>query len=684
MYKERALTYSVLAHIRNKATLAKGTLDIFIPLIKRVISKMNLENIHSGKNIIEIKNYSDNLYNIDFPIPVLRKLLQIIAEECNSSGEKKFILYNDDAFVISEYLFTEFEVIIKTHKDEINSLEKLFKDFCESSDIKDFKSESIFKFIEKNKYSLSRYFSQSELTNGEDFTLEAEFVDFFKKFPPLYDQLKKIYLGSLLSSYIEYNPSNVKMGVELLLDTNFILGLLDLNTPESTHTCRTLIEIACNLGYKIRVLTDTIDEMRLLLKAKSENFSESFLVKKVYPEDIYNACDRRKLSRVDLERIADNLEAEFPKYSITIIYDTTKYKNIAKYSDEYKSLKKIRSSERSAMHDAIALNYVKHIRKKNIYDFENVNCWFLNNTINREGSTTYDPHGKQPYAIKADDLLNIIWLSNPKTTEQYDHSDIADIGLASLVSLTLNDSLPKATIIQELDDNIHKYASEILDDTDIVKLASRIANKQLKDIESINKLAKTDKEEFVKRLEKEADKQKKIDNARFERLEKEVNKIIQKSEELEKIRENYELKTKNNDEFVSSLKTENKEKDETIKELKDKLDSIEKNQKLEKKDEIIDNELKKWRNKSWRELFICLLLLLLSVACILYISNWSHIKAMEYIYSFKTNVLITSIVGLLVMIFNGFVLKSLYDKYRNYSNIENFKKSIKIPKELDE
>lgn len=53
MNKERAITYSLLAHIRNTGTLAKGPIDIFTPLIKRVLSKMNSDGVFKGKSLLE-------------------------------------------------------------------------------------------------------------------------------------------------------------------------------------------------------------------------------------------------------------------------------------------------------------------------------------------------------------------------------------------------------------------------------------------------------------------------------------------------------------------------------------------------------------------------------------------------------------------------------------------------------
>jgi elongation factor P--beta-lysine ligase len=159
MNKERAITYSLLAHIRNTGTLAKGPIDIFIPLIKRALSKMNSLGIFQGKSILEIKKTADDLYFIDFPIPVLKKILNEICKEINTNDKTHFVLYKDGAFSINEFTFIEFEEIIENQAKDIDELEDLFKQFCETSELKIENTESIFKFIEKNKFNLSKYIS---------------------------------------------------------------------------------------------------------------------------------------------------------------------------------------------------------------------------------------------------------------------------------------------------------------------------------------------------------------------------------------------------------------------------------------------------------------------------------------------------------------------------------------------
>ena len=155
--KERALTYSLLAHIRTKGQLVSGPIEVFIPLIKRVLSKLNEKGIFSGKSIMEIKEEADRLYSIDFPIPVLRSILSRIADQTNSKTNRYFELFQDDSFQIRNFAFTEFEDAIKIHSLEVDNIENLFREFCLSCGKGKIHSTSILDFIDKNRISLSKY-----------------------------------------------------------------------------------------------------------------------------------------------------------------------------------------------------------------------------------------------------------------------------------------------------------------------------------------------------------------------------------------------------------------------------------------------------------------------------------------------------------------------------------------------
>ncbi len=109
MTESKAITYSLLAHVRNSGTLIKGPIDPFIPLIKRALYKLNSKGIFSGKSIKEIHVISAELYAIDFPLPVLKTILQQIAKEVNTEEHANFQLYQDGAFALKNFFFEEFE-----------------------------------------------------------------------------------------------------------------------------------------------------------------------------------------------------------------------------------------------------------------------------------------------------------------------------------------------------------------------------------------------------------------------------------------------------------------------------------------------------------------------------------------------------------------------------------------------
>lgn len=681
MEKARLIAYSLLAHINNTGTLTKGLIDIFIPLVKRTLAKMNSSEIYSGKNISEIQIVVNSLYKIHIPIPVLKNILIQIANEINTQEANRFVLYKDGAFSIQNYVFDEFESLIEEKELLIENVERLFKEFSELNNISKAEYSSIFEFIDINKTTISKYLNDNFKSNKQnDYSLEAQFVSFFKRIPKIYGVIKELYLGSILSSYIEYSTNPIKLKVEILLDTNFIISLIDLNTPESTDTCRKLIEIAQHNGYKISVLNDTIEETQRLLLRRAEHFNESFLTKKVNPEDIYNACDRRNLTKTDLENISDKLpETLNNDFGIFIVPNTTKYSNIAKFSQEYKNLQRFRNNKAAALHDATAIYYVREKRGNKKYKaFENVNCWFVNNAFNAEyhdfsRCEKVFENGFQPEIIKVDVLLNILWLSNPNVGKNLNSEDIISVGLPALISSTLNESLPKNAIIRELDDNIQKYAKETLCDEQIVRVATRIANKQITNIENLNKLAQEDKEKFVKRLQSEAEKQKKLENKRVEQIEKIVRDLQKESEELRNERAGFNSQTQEHETLKDELdasKAREIEKENTIRELK--------------REQLIEKQLKKWRGKSWLELIISISLAVIAILVLLYFSDWNINQATILFTSLKTNIIISFILTLFAVVFSGVVIKTLFNKYRNTSNIKSFIELIKIPDELKE
>ena len=684
MKENKAITYSLLAHIRNSGTLMKGPIDVFIPLIKRTLHQLNTNNIFKGKSILEIQNEAFSMYSIDFPIPVLKIILNQIATEVNIDGQTNFTIHNDGSFILKAFYFEDFEEKIQESKRDAESLEQIFLDFCEINNVAINDKSSIFDFIDKNKISISKYLSNSAAPNGEDFTVEAQFVDYFKKSSKVFDIIRRIYLGSIISSFLEYKTDNIAKDVELLFDTNFIISLMDLNTPESTHTCKKLMEVGKNSGFKFSILVDTIEETKALIKKKAEHFTNTFLTKRINPEDIYNACERRNLNTNDLERIIDNIEDTIAAFGITVIPYTENLKSRAKSSFEYESFKKIRTSHYAAMHDAIAILYVKEKRKKRIKEFEKVNCWFVNNSTSHDSEDSRDldrnSYEFQKEAIRVDELLNIVWLSNPRLNTSLDNEDLIDIGLSSIVAYTLNDTLPKASIIRELDENIQK----------------RISNRQLKNISELNILADKNTAAFLNKLKEEAAIQEREENERIEKFNKLYQQFEDQINTLDKAKLNVKTRESNLQDKEVRLYEElkNSEHERNLSKIKiDSLTQALENERVEnenllkglrkdRREVYINNRIHIWRKTSWIQLIICIAILLGGIIYLSYLSNWRTDIFNALVESFKANFYITSLISFLIFLFTFFILRNLREKYYNNSNIKAYRELIKIPPDL--
>lgn len=589
---KRAITYSVLAHISGSAKLAKGQLDVFIPIVKKCLHHISDGKAEiKGANISEIADQILLDWQIEIPIPVLRTILMQISKELKDNDDaNSFVLNTDGSFWIKRFVFEDFDEQIKDSERNVKELQIAYQKFCKIFNVPTSDGKDVIRFIEQHKDTLAHYLSNSDCPDKTDYSLTAKFVDYFKQVKPLYEEIRDLYLGSTISCAIGYQFDNLKNDVTLLLDTNFIISLLDLNTPESTKTCSKLLQICKKSGYSFIILPETKDEIQSLLEYKSRCFDKVVLQKNVNKEDVFCACERRGLNSADLMRISDNIDSDLAQFDIRILPNSTSLRNKAKYSKEYTTLKSYRNNDKAALHDAMAILYVREKRGKNIKSFEKVNCWFVNNSITHdfehdaiENIINGNTAEQQPEIIKADDLLNILWLSTPSIRTEVTSDEMVDIGLTTLVAHTLNKSLPKARIIRELDENIQKYKSADITDRDVYLLSVRIANNQVKNIEDLNSLAVSDIAEFNYRVKEEARKQAEIEAEQQKQLNNLFSELSKAIQSVSKQSEAMSIEKKASDEQVYTLKNQL---------YKSEIDKNTLSKQIDKKDEKINFQKK--------------------------------------------------------------------------------------------
>jgi predicted nucleic acid-binding protein len=360
MSENRIVTYGLLAYINETNHVGiKDFNDIFMPLVKRVLSELDAKGINKGTQE-DLKKAIDVKYGLDMPYNIMRMIVKKIANECNTETHTHFQAFeNDGSFIMHNYIFADYEEETLRQENEIELIQKGFERYLESQNIKLEITPSIFKFIDKNRKSLSKFFAhQKDSVNGsglnEEELVQAEFLNSIKNSPNIFNTMRRIYLGSIITSYLEMSFEKLPNSIEFVLDTNFITSLLDLNSVESHHTCAKIIEICQKLGHKIVVLTDTIKETENLLMNHAQDFEKSFLSKKIDDESIYNACDRRKYGKTDLERVANSFENELQdKFNIFIIPSTDEYQRRAKVSKEYEILKDVRKNKQGMVYPKV-------------------------------------------------------------------------------------------------------------------------------------------------------------------------------------------------------------------------------------------------------------------------------------------------------------------------------------------
>lgn len=687
---KRAITYGFLAQTKNSMVLRNGILDVFIPLVKKGMSHYcSIYKGEGGDSIDEIGKVIKEDNAIDIPHSVLRVLLERIEKEVGDS--QMFKLHGDDSFLLKSYLFSDFEVELQQVREDVKMIQEMYEQFCTVYEYNIEIVPSVNDFIDNNRLALSSYISNLDGLNGNDFTAAAQFVEFCRQIPYVYQLLCNQYLGSVITCFLEFKPKKAEMGVDLLFDTNFIISLFDLNTEASTKTCTKLLELSKSMGYTHHILKDTIEETQALLYFKSKHYEEAVVYKYINKEDVFSACERLKINGTDLERIADNLETEIQKRGINIVYHTDDLTGKARYSTEYEILKSKRNTAKAALHDAKAIYYVKGKRKKTITDFEQVNCWFVNNTITHDSDSEsidalLDKERKNgmPEIIRADDLLNILWLSNPQIDISIANNELSDIGLTSLVSITLNKNLPKARIIRTLDENIQKYRTEDVTDRDVLMLSARIVNHHLnsEEVEALNRKAQKDRAEFSRRIKEEAAKEEAVQRQRNDKINEIVTTWQINWKDILKGRLEI-VKTVKDDNLA--LQEANKQKDAEITRLKEARIKQENNIRKEKREEFKKEALKKWRKWPSILLWVVIILFLLGVIWLVLLFGKvpvvSEIKFCKNIVEDKSFAMIFTFV---MAIINGIVIKAYYDRNFSSTSINSFVDHLVIPEEFRE
>jgi len=254
-----------------------------------------------GKDYSEIKEQIEESFKLEIPIPVLETVLPIISKEVGSA----FQLNKDHSFIIKTSATSVIANDYNDQKRRIEKLERHYVAFCKGENV-DPDFNGLVAFIQNQKHRLfdGDYSSSIE---EQDYHISKYINILIKNKNEHFFTVCDLYLGGIISSYLSFQVNNRIMDAELVIDTNFYISLVNLNSEESYSTCRQLYDITVSMGYYYKILETTIDQIRVLLTNKLNDFGRRDIFTAIDNADVLAACERRGLSHSDLQAYKDGL-----------------------------------------------------------------------------------------------------------------------------------------------------------------------------------------------------------------------------------------------------------------------------------------------------------------------------------------------------------------------------------------
>lgn len=597
-------TYALLGYLKETSPSKAAITEIYIPIVKKALSEYALEKgmtEYKGRSLSELSHKIKSIFDIDIPLPILAKIMESIRDEIND--ENIFALYKDGAFIIKSYVFDSIDDVIEQEKNNIEKLRLDYLTYCNDNGYN-------FDFEELKQFILAQ---QIELfTDKKPNLLDVEY--YVPKYvsdrlnnESIFKVMSNIYLGGIITCYLEQNITKKVTEAELLLDTNFFISLIDLNTEDAHYTCNQLFSLCKQLGYRFTMLNSTVNQIQVLLSNRINDFASRDFIGSVRCADVFNACIRKNLDKTGLERIKDNIRRLIEERGIVIIQDAQIRDIIekARRSQEYKDLLQKRKNAESALNDTVAKLYVENKRGQNVREFVDAKCWFLHNSFSPY-DYSYGRKIHERYLISANELLVLLWLSSPAQGKQIKINDVTRGGLASYITKYRRSKMPTRDtlkVIKKRVDDAMSYG--LITERDTFNLCIRMAEGHLTQ-EQVDESLIPDS----------------ITNEQFAEKLKEYSSEVESGKQKQK---------QDADAKIDDLTNKIVEKDRQIKDLNNRLDSIEKSNFQRDKEDYIDAKMRKLTKDTRINVF--LFLAICALWCInqyykhILPTNWSTIVA---------------------------------------------------------
>ncbi len=543
------VTYSLLSTIKEKHENVDNLICIYKELTEGLLAELNFQS--KGKGLLtDLRFEFDEKFKIVIPFPTLKIILTQISHE-----RTDFQLFSDFSFIHDPASFNDLNEYIETESTIIEEIKSVYMEICKSEGIVSPMGFDF--FINLNRRELISYLNGQKVETVYD----REFLVFknLYKIAKYKTSIDKLVMGSILSTYIELDLVGKIKRKTFLLDTNFIVSLLNLHSVESKITCDEIIKIALKSTFRVEVLPETIKETRNLLNRKSNTIESTNIFTSTDLHTIESGCARRKLSGGDLWLISSKIEQILIRKGVTKVSDgvNSKLFRTVRSTNIYEKLKDRPFNKEGIIHDAMAMNYVKENRDDGENGFAQTSSFFVTDTQGKiDNKITDKTH--LPYLITTEELLNILWLLNPTN-----NSLITSTNISTIFSRYLKKRLPDKNMLKAMDDKIQALDEVPIEIKDCAELAVNISVKDTKSIQDFLTASGTD--EIKRKLQILADRARQSKEEEVANTFNQANNIV--SIVQRKLKEQQE-KVVRRDSAIKHIKMQITDKDTEIKRVK--------------------------------------------------------------------------------------------------------------------
>ena len=222
------VAFCLLAEIKSKRSNVKSLIEIFQELVETLFS-INYPDDNIKGRIEDLRNDFIIVYHIEIPFPTLKIILSNIKIKYGD----KIQLHQDYSFIIQKDTFPDYHDDVCKNERDIDDLKLLYAQYCKTNKTEAHHGD-LFAFIEQSKRQLVSYINNpTELSQVSWNQSVIDFISLINGIPQYKKIFEKLIMGSIMSSYFDICVDNDPVKKRLLLDTNFIVSLMDLHSEES-------------------------------------------------------------------------------------------------------------------------------------------------------------------------------------------------------------------------------------------------------------------------------------------------------------------------------------------------------------------------------------------------------------------------------------------------------------------